>query len=205
MTRPIESRRSFLFMGLAALPILKSAALADNCPPTAANGAGPFYRKGAPWRASLCGANEPGRHLILDGRVIEAGTCRPLKGATLDVWQANAAGRYDNDDPRNPPDPNKYLLRGQLKTDEKGYYRIETVLPGSYQAGNSWRAKHIHYIVSSPGYSPLTTQCYFEGDKHNKTDFLVKESLIISLSGTRRDGSQTEYLKGAFDVVLAKA
>jgi protocatechuate 3,4-dioxygenase beta subunit len=188
-----------MLTGLAALPLLKADAGADECRPTEYNTAGPFYRKGAPWRTKLCGADEPGEPLVMSGRVIDSTTCQPLKGATVDVWQANAEGRYDNDDPKNPPDPDKFLLRGQMKTDKDGRYSFDTILPAPYSAGRAMRARHIHYIVSYPGYEPLTTQCYFEGDKFTETDPLVRRSLIVRLDekGKRK--------AGAFDIVLVKA
>lgn len=195
------SRRGFIFAGFAAIPFLKSKALADSCKPTETNAEGPFHRKGAPWTARLCGADEPGEPLVISGRVIDAETCKPLKGATVDVWQANAAGHYDNDNPNSPPDPDKFHLRGQMKTDKDGRYRFETIIPANYSGGGiiGMRAKHIHYIVSCPGYAPLTTQCYFEGDKYNETDGLVRRSLIIGLTEKKK------HKEGAFDIVLAKA
>ena len=195
-----SSRRGFIFAGFAAIPFLKSKALADSCNPTETNAEGPFYRKGAPWTTQLCGADEPGDPIVIAGRVIDAETCKPIKGATVDVWQANAAGRYDNDDPKHPPDPDKFHLRGQMKTDKDGRYRFSTVLPANYSGGGvGMRAKHIHYIVSCPGYVPLTTQCYFEGDKYNESDRLVKSSLIIGLADKKK------HKEGTFDIVLAKA
>jgi protocatechuate 3,4-dioxygenase beta subunit len=196
-----SSRRGFIFAGVAAaIPFFKSKALGDSCKPTETNAEGPFHRKGAPWTARLCGADEPGESLVISGRVIDAETCKPLKGATVDVWQANAAGRYDNDDPKNQPDPDKFHLRGQMKTDKDGRYRFETIVPANYGGGGiGMRAKHIHYIVSCPGYAPLTTQCYFEGDKYNETDRLVRRSLIISLQEKKK------HKEGTFDIVLAKA
>ncbi len=194
------SRRGFIFAGFAAIPFLKSKAMADSCNPTETNAEGPFYRKGAPWTAQLCGADEPGDPLMVAGRVIDAETCKPIKGATVDVWQANAAGRYDNDDPKHQPDPEKFHLRGQMKTDKDGRYRFSTIIPANYNGGPiGMRAKHIHYIVSCPGYVPVTTQCYFEGDKYNESDRLVKRSLIIGLEDKKK------HKEGTFDIVLAKA
>src|SRR5437762_12922471 len=120
--RSISSRRSFIATGLAAIPFFNIKALADACRVTEDNPRGPYHRRGAPWRIKLCGINEPGEPLMISGRVTAAETCQPLKGVTLDVWQANAAGRYDNDDRKHPPDPNKFLLRGQMNTDEDGLY-----------------------------------------------------------------------------------
>jgi catechol 1,2-dioxygenase len=194
--RFITSRREFMGAGLALLPFLKAGACVDSCSPTVRGAGGPFYREGAPWRAKLCGADEPGEPLLIAGRVTAADTCRPLKGAVVDVWQADAAGRYDNE---------RFHLRGRVKTDDEGRYQIETILPGNYTDGGFGRAKHIHYIVSAPGYAPLTTECYFEGDARNQTDRLVRSSLIIPLSGLAPGSGKGKQLKGTFDVVLSKA
>ena len=198
----MKSRRDFIMTGLLVLPFIKHDALADTCNATETNIRGPFYRPNAPWKTSLAGSHEPGETLIISGRVFGADTCKPLKGAVVDVWQANAAGHYDNDDASHPPDPKKFILRGQMKTDKKGRYKFRTILPGNYQDEELWRARHIHYIISVPGYSSLITQCYFKGDPYNDTDILVKASLIIDL---KTSGSKKKRHKGTFDIVLVKA
>jgi catechol 1,2-dioxygenase len=199
------SRRRFLLAGLAALPLVGCEALAENCRPTERGAGGPFYRRGAPWRARLAEANEPGEPLVISGRVVAAGTCQPLKGAIVDVWQANAAGFYDNQlSGERAAGANGFRLRGQMKTDDEGRYQFETVLPGNYGDAGVQRARHIHYIVSFPGYAPLTTECYFEGDEHNRTDPLVRQSLVVALSSFAHPQERRKYLKGTFDIVLGK-
>lgn len=189
--------------GLAALPLLGCEASAENCRQTERGAGGPFYRRGAPWRAKLAEASEPGEPLIISGRVVAAGTCEPLKGAIVDVWQANAEGLYDNQ--LSGERANGFRLRGQMKTDDEGRYQFETVLPGNYGDGGVQRAKHIHYIVSFPGYAPITTECYFEGDERNRTDPLVRESLVVALSSFTHRQERRKYLKGTFDIALRKA
>lgn len=188
------SRREFVGAGLALLPFLTfeaCAAAAETCGPTARGAGGPFYREGAPWRARLCGADEPGEPLVVAGRVMAADTCSPLKGAVVDVWQADAAGHYDNE---------RFNLRGRVRADDEGRYSFETVLPGNYADGGFERARHIHYIITAPGYAPLTTECYFEGDPRNRTDPVVRNSLVIPLAAAQGRGR-----KATFDIVLAKA
>ena len=166
---------------------------------------GPFYRAGAPYRAKITPPLEPGTVLVISGRVYGHDTRRPLANAVLDIWQANAAGRYDNDDPRRPPARNVFLNRARLVTDENGYYEYETVHPGRYRIGEeTWRPSHIHYLVQHPGYSRLITQLYFRGDPHNAGDAWIRQSLIIDLRDQRTAGGQT-YRTGTFDVVLAAA
>jgi catechol 1,2-dioxygenase len=166
---------------------------------------GPFYRAGAPFRAKVTPPLEPGTVLLISGRVWGHDTRRPLPNAVLDIWQANAAGRYDNDDPKRPPARNVFLNRARLITDENGYYEFETVHPGAYQIGpQQWRPSHIHYLVRHPGYRQLITQLYFRGDRHNRTDAWIRESLTIDLRDQKTAGGQT-YRTGTFDIVLAAA
>ncbi|MBL8792346.1 MAG: hypothetical protein JNM56_00425 [Planctomycetia bacterium] len=163
---------------------------------------GPYYRTGAPFRGKVTPPLEPGKVLLISGRVWGLDTRRPLANAVLDVWQANAKGRYDNDDPKNPPAKDVFLNRTRLLTDETGYYEFESIHPGAYQIGpKEWRPSHIHYLVRVPGYKTLVTQLYFKGDPHNATDDFIKESLIIDLREQKGNGGN--YSVGVFDIVLA--
>jgi len=215
----VVPRREFLLAGAAAVPLLgvavsrpkegaavespTGAAAAETCRLTEESQYGPFYREGAPWRAKLCGPEEPGERLTIAGRVTAGGNCEPLKDAVLDVWHASAAGFYDNNDPARPFDPARYLLRGRVRADADGRYQFETVLPGNYGQGLFMRAKHIHLLVTCAGRPPLVTEIYFEGDKFNDTDGLVRRSLITGLSGPAREKGAA--LRGTFDISLAKA
>lgn len=170
--------------------------------PTEDNILGPYYRAGAPFRAKITPPLVPGKTLLVRGRVWGFDTKKPLAGARIDIWQADANGRYDNDDPQKPPAKDVFLNRARLLCDENGYYEYETVHPGPYQIGpNQWRPCHIHYLVQHPGYRRLITQLYFKGDKHNQTDAFIKESLIIEVVEIKA-GTET-YESGVFDIVLA--
>ena len=99
----------------------------------------------------------------------------PLADANLDVWQADAEGRYSSFMP-GPPEGN---LRGQVRTDADGRYEFLTVIPGPYTipldgptgkmtaaAGWSpWRPAHIHLIVSAEGHEPLVTQLFIDSER----------------------------------------
>jgi protocatechuate 3,4-dioxygenase beta subunit len=93
----------------------------------------------------------------------------PVPGALLEVWQANAAGRYihKRDDWPGPLDPN-FLGIGRCLTNSAGEYRFLTVRPGAYPWGNhenAWRPAHIHFSVLAPSWSQrLVTQMYFPDD-----------------------------------------
>lgn len=165
---------------------------------------GPYYRPGAPFRGKITPPLEAGDVLVVRGRVWAFDTKKPLTTVILDVWQANAEGRYDNDDPNIPPKKNVFHNRARLRVDETGYYEYESIKPGKYQiAENQWRPPHVHYMVGAPGYKTLVTQLYFSGEAENKVDAFIKPSLIIDLATvpTKRGN----FKLGTFDIVLAKS
>lgn len=133
------------------------AALPDATPPkcesTAADALGPFHVKGAPYRAVLTDASEPGDRVQVTGVVYGPDCKTPLSGANLDIWHADASGNYHTS-------TTQYRLRGQVKTDAKGRYQFDTIRPGQY----SNRPRHYHLIVAAAGHQPITTQIYFKGD-----------------------------------------
>jgi catechol 1,2-dioxygenase len=173
--------------------------------PTEDNILGPFYRKGAPFRAKITPPLIEGTVMLIAGRVWGVDTRKPLAGCVLDVWQADHHGRYDNDDESKPPKPDVFANRARLITDENGGYEYESIHPGRYKIGpETWRPSHVHYLVRHPGYKPLVTQLYFKGDPHNETDQFIKPSLIIELRKERSATGQV-YEAGVFDIVLARA
>jgi protocatechuate 3,4-dioxygenase, beta subunit len=109
-----------------------------------------------------------GERIVVHGRVID-GDKRPVPNTLVEVWQANAGGRYRhvNDRYLAPIDPN-FGGCGRTLTDEHGYYFFRTVKPGAYPFRNyvnSWRPAHIHFSVFGTGFAQrLITQMYFEGD-----------------------------------------
>ncbi|MDQ2953997.1 MAG: protocatechuate 3,4-dioxygenase subunit beta [Pseudomonadota bacterium] len=109
-----------------------------------------------------------GERIIVHGRVLdEAG--RPVPDTLLEIWQANAGGRYIHvtDQHPAPLDPN-FTGAGRTATDKDGYYKFITVKPGAYPWGNhanAWRPAHIHFSLFGPSFlSRLVTQMYFPGD-----------------------------------------
>jgi catechol 1,2-dioxygenase len=189
----------------APLPFVAPAAqLPVATKPTEDNILGPYYREGAPFRAKVTPPLAKGTTMLIRGRVWGFDTKKPLANALLDIWQADANGRYDNDDAKNPPAKGVYVNRARVLTDETGYYEYETVHPGAYKTGpDTWRPAHIHYLVRKAGYANLVTQLYFKGDKFNDKDQFIKASLIIALEPTKVAGGTIET--GVFDVVLAAA
>jgi protocatechuate 3,4-dioxygenase beta subunit len=114
-------------------------------------------------------AGEPlGERIIVSGRVLDSDG-RPVRGALVEVWQANAAGRYAHplDQHPAPLDPN-FTGAGRCLTDDDGRYRFVTIKPGAYpwrNHPNAWRPAHIHFSVFGTAFTQrLITQMYFPGD-----------------------------------------
>jgi protocatechuate 3,4-dioxygenase, beta subunit len=109
-----------------------------------------------------------GERIIVEGRVLEADG-RPVAATLVEVWQANAAGRYRHDADRHPAplDPN-FSGAGRCVTDSEGRFRFVTVKPGAYpwkNHDNAWRPAHIHFSVFGRAFTQrLITQMYFPGD-----------------------------------------
>ncbi len=118
---------------------------------------------------SRAGTHEAqGERIIVEGRVLdEAG--RPVPGVMVEIWQANAAGRYNHarDQHDAPLDPD-FTGIGRVFADAEGRYRFTSVKPGAYpwrNHHNAWRPNHIHYSLFGPGFAQrLVTQMYFPGD-----------------------------------------
>src|ERR1700680_351339 len=153
-----------------------------------------------------------GEGIIVSGRVLdEAG--RPAAHTLIEVWQANAAGRYrHNVDQHNAPlDPN-FEGSGHTLTDEHGNFKFMTIRPGAYpwrNHYNAWRPAHIHFSVFGPAFATrLITQMYFPGDALLPFDPIftsirheaARNRLIASFNW---DTTVPEYGLGyRFDIVL---
>jgi protocatechuate 3,4-dioxygenase beta subunit len=109
-----------------------------------------------------------GPRIVVSGRVTDENG-RPLPHTLVEIWQANAAGRYLHaiDQSSAPLDPN-FSGAGHTLTDEQGRYRFVTIRPGEYPWGNhhnAWRPAHIHFSIFGPAFATrLVTQMYFPGD-----------------------------------------
>jgi protocatechuate 3,4-dioxygenase beta subunit len=144
-----------------------------SIPPTLSELTGPVhpYSSFGPEDADLTRqhAGEPvGERIILHGRVFDEGG-RPVPQTLVEIWQANAAGRYAHgvDDHDAPLDPN-FSGTGRVLTDADGRYRFITIMPGRYPFGNhynAWRPAHIHFSLFGANFlTRFATQMFFPGD-----------------------------------------
>ncbi|MGK2380202.1 protocatechuate 3,4-dioxygenase subunit beta [Gordonia tangerina] len=114
------------------------------------------------------GGDPIGERLVVTGRVLDSAG-RPVRGQLVEVWQANAAGRYihKRDQHPAPIDPN-FTGFGRCLTDDDGWYKFTTIKPGPYpwkNHHNAWRPAHIHFSVFGTAFTQrLVTQMYFPGD-----------------------------------------
>jgi protocatechuate 3,4-dioxygenase beta subunit len=109
-----------------------------------------------------------GERIIVSGRVLDSNG-RAVPSALIEIWQANAAGRYVHGKDQHPAplDPN-FTGAGRTLTDENGAYRFVTIKPGAYpwlNHYNAWRPAHIHFSIFGTAFiTRLVTQMYFPGD-----------------------------------------
>ena len=153
-----------------------------------------------------------GERIIVTGTVCDGGG-RPVPGTLIEIWQANAAGRYihQRDQHPAPLDPN-FTGAGRVLTDAEGRYRFTTVKPGAYPWGNhhnAWRPAHIHLSIFGRAFTDrLVTQMYFPGDPLFSADPIfqsVRDQAARERLISRFDWETTteEWALGfRFDVIL---
>ena len=152
-----------------------------------------------------------GERIIVTGRVTDEDG-RPVTSTLLEVWQANAAGRYVHkaDQHNAPLDPN-FSGAGRCMTDSEGRYSFMSIKPGAYPWGNhpnAWRPQHIHFSLFGDYFaSRLVTQMYFPGDPLLAYDPMyqgvpehARELMVARFS---LDVTQPDFALGyVFDIVL---
>lgn len=180
-------------------------------------GPGPIISSITPEDADLTrnagtGGEAIGQRIIVTGRVLDdAGN--PIPNTLLEIWQANASGRYlhKRDDWPGPLDPN-FLGIGRCLTNAEGAYRFLTIRPGAYpwkNQLNAWRPAHIHFSVFGPSMlSRLVTQMYFAADPLHNLDPIMqsvptqaaRERLMAAYA---HDVTEPEWALGyRWDIVL---
>jgi protocatechuate 3,4-dioxygenase, beta subunit len=153
-----------------------------------------------------------GARMIVSGRVLdEAG--RPVPRTLIELWQANAAGRYRHEtDQHDAPLDANFTGTGHMVTDEGGAYRFVTIVPGAYpwrNSDNAWRAQHLHFSVFGPAFATrVITQMFFPGDPliafdpifHSIPDEAARARLVARYEPAL---SVAEWALGyGFDIVL---
>lgn len=154
---------------------------AGGCRVTTRDALGPYYEAGAPIRSvSIVEPGEKGVPLLVEGRLVGPDCRTPLKGYTLDLWQASADGEYS-------PGGADMRFRGKIVTDQFGRYSFESVLPGRYADAAGIRPAHIHVTFRSPaGAALLTSQLYFQGDPYlGQADYCTRAGFCNAADAAR--------------------
>ncbi len=206
-------RSSLALAGLATAGTLGRAWAQSALRVTPEQTAGPFYPQTKPLDqdadlTQIAGRSgkAAGQIVHLMGRVLDTGG-EPIGGAKVEIWQANARGRYNHprDGSPNPLDPHFEGYGSQI-TDDAGRYRFKTVKPGAYGVADDWtRPPHIHFAVEGRG-GRLITQMYFDGEALNDLDRLLQgtarpEALIARYQPPDAD-MEADALAALWDVVL---
>ena len=153
-----------------------------------------------------------GNIILVRGRIMDSHD-QPIKGALVDIWQANHFGRYSHEKDPNPAplDPN-FQGWGMVSTDDEGRYGFKTILPGAYPLSflgdEGWRCKHIHFQVSQDGFKKLTTQMYFSGDPLIEQDLeiakVAEEDRHLLIAKPEQDAASGLPLY-SFDISMSQA
>ena len=187
--------------------------MAGKLIPTPSQTVGPFFSLGldCPEWSDLTAGNPKGERVVIEGRVLD-GDGAPVPDAVVEIWQANAVGRYAHpEDPQTdkPLDPN-FRGFGRSPTDAEGRFRFTTVKPGPVPGrGNSLQAPHINVLLFSRGLLiHLHTRIYFDGEPANAADPLLSSIEDPKVRGTllaRREAGSSQGGSPAcyrFDIVM---
>jgi protocatechuate 3,4-dioxygenase beta subunit len=159
------------------------------------------------------GGEPQGQRIVVAGRVVD-GDGRPVRDTLVEIWQANAAGRYAHAADRSaaPLDPN-FTGAGRCLTDSEGSFEFTTIRPGAYPWANhenAWRPAHVHFSILGPAFATrLITQMYFPDDPLFSLDPIVRAAgdaparrrllSSLDLSLTRPD----QAIGYRFDIVVS--
>ncbi len=215
---PVSRRRLLkMALGMGVVSLLSPVARAQQKPlltPTPDQILGPFYPVIKPTDGGTDLTKLPqrpdratGKVIYVMGHVVNR-KGEPVRRGRIEIWQANAGGRYVHPSDRSPVPTDPYFDGyAVLRTDDEGRYRFKTIKPGAYAVGPNWtRPPHIHFEIKG-GVNRLITQMYFsDEEKLNSTDQLLqnawsKESLIAKvLPPTQNEEPDSQLV--VWDVVL---
>ncbi|MGU3651901.1 dioxygenase family protein [Mycolicibacterium sp. A43C] len=219
-----DVRQEFILLSdvLGLSMLVETINHADTPDATSSTVLGPFHMVESPPRAlgSDISPQSDGTRCVVQGRVVST-TGEPIAGAVLDVWQADTRGFYDVQQPELQPRGNG---RGLLTADGDGRFWFRTVVPAHYPiptdgpvghllhvtGRHPFRPAHIHFIVSAPGYTELTTHIFVADSAYIDSDavFAVKDSLIrpfvpITTETAAHFGLGSSDLKADIEIVVA--
>lgn len=210
-------RKEFLKTGLAVGIAGTVGSYARGAPQqrqaTAAEIEGPFYplhaQKDKDFDLTTFDGKQQqaaGEHLFIEGVVLDEQS-RPIEDAMVDLWQANAYGRYrhPHDRSQGKLDPN-FQGWAIVQSGAAGGFKFKTVLPGTYLAAKNWeRPPHIHFKVMKRGYVELITQMYFPDHPLNKRDFLLQRKKAYEQKGMVAELVKKTPRTYRYTIVLATA
>ena len=131
---------------------------------------GPAFEPNSPIKNNFRESGVTGVLVTLTGFVLDR-KGKPIQGALLDFWHADADGQYDF---------TGFRCRGHQFSDANGRYELQTILPGIYPG----RTRHYHVRLQAPPGPILTTQLYFPGEPRNSSDFLFRRDLLLNIRDT---------------------
>jgi protocatechuate 3,4-dioxygenase beta subunit len=220
MTRPDALDPPYLYPGYKSTVLRSPREPLLELPPGTLDVPGPTVPRGFVRNGdndlTIHGKSAPlGEKMVLTGRLLDADG-RPIRRSLVEIWQANASGRYAHpgDQHDAPLDPN-FLGIGRTFTDDEGRYRFVTIKPGSYPWRNhpfAWRPQHIHFsLLGNAPVQRLVTQMYFPGDPllaidpiyNSVPDEQARRRMISTLA--LETGIEEVALGYTFDVVLGGA
>ena len=197
-------RRNFL-KSSALIALASSNSVADAKQvllPTPSETAGPFYpikaQKDTDFDLTQIqgqAGRAIGKAIYIAGQVMDTSGAL-IEDVTVELWQANAAGRYRHPSDSNPaPVDENFQGWAIVPTNQAGRFQFKTILPGAYAVSRQWiRPPHIHFKLSKKGFNTLTTQMYFPDEPLNDTDRLFmrqspqdQQRLIAQIDESRQD------------------
>ena len=178
--------------------------------PSPSQTVGPFFHIALdrPAWSDLTADGATGEKIYIEGRVLD-GNRAPVADALLEIWQANAVGRYDHpEDTQDKPLDPKFRGFGRASTGADGSYRFTTIRPGPVPGrGNTMQAPHINLTVFARGLlNRLVTRIYFADEPSNATDPVlsaIEDPMARrTLLAERKGGGAKHPVAYAFDIVL---
>lgn len=213
-----RTRRSFLKVGFVGgfvswLTGCDSKAEGGTLAPTPPEIEGPFHpitaQKDKDFDLTQVEGKEgvaKGKVIMIEGKVVDTDN-KPIEDATVELWQANAAGRYAHPHDANtaPLDPN-FQGWAIAPSGKDGAFKFKSIYPGTYPAADDWtRPPHIHFKVSKLGYVELVTQMYFPDEPLNDKDLLLKRKKEAEQRLMIAESVQADVPTYRYQIVLEKA